>query len=451
MSVPTPPQVSPLPRVGSTTIEVWWDPPLSDGGNPVLDYTLSCASPVLSFTIPAPQNYYLVTGLTTGVSYAFTITANNTNGSSTPAAFRTVICGAFPAAPENVSTVYQAISSGIATITWDAPLSDGGATLKYYAVEASPQYPEYVSTVSFGTPATQLKRYCTGLTPNQNYKFAVNSINDPGYSVLPSTTQYWLFSPSNVSDVFLWFDGADPTSYTTDPAYGNAITTWRSKTANGFSTIGETTTRSPFLSNAEFGNFPGLYFNPSNPYAERTTMLSPDIPALTCNSGFIACTVVRQLDSGSVRGIWSTYSPDFPNGINLFWNNVNNFEFYNNNAAIQITPSSILTNTILTCAYETTEIGGALNFAMTFNGNDLITNTTASQPTVSGLVLGNFDPIYGGGFIYPDNGYISEHIVVQNDPSQATRQKIEGYLAWKYNLASELPPTHPYYTSPPLP
>lgn len=451
MSVPTPPQVNPLPRVDATQIQFWWDPPLSDGGNPVLDYTLSCISPALSFTVAANQNTFLVTGLTTGVSYAFTITANNINGSSNPAAFLEVMCGNFPAAPENVSTIYTSLSTGTAKVTWDVPLSDGGATLKYYAVEAIPQYPNYVSTVSFGTPASQLQRWCDGLTPNQNYKFSVNSINDPGWSLLPSTTNYLLFSPSNVNDLFLWFDGADPTSYTVDPAYGNAITTWRSKTTNGFSTIGETVTRSPFLSNAEFGVFPGLAFFVPNAYSERTTMLSPDIPALTCNSGFIACTVVRQLDSGNVRGIWSTYSPDFPNGINLFWNTINQFEFYNNNAAVQVTPSTVTTNTLVTCAYETTEIGGALTFGMTFNGNDLITTTTASQPTVSGLVLGNFDPTYLGGFVYPDNGYIAEHIVVQNDPSQATRQKIEGYLAWKYNIASELPPTHPYYTSPPLP
>lgn len=451
MSVPTPPQVNPLPRVGPTTIEVWWDPPLSDGGSAVTSYTLACASPALTFTIPASQNTYLVIGLTTSVSYAFTITANNGIGSSTPAAFRTVICGTFPAAPENVSILMSSISSGIATVTWDAPLSDGGAALKYYAVEALPLYPEYVSTVTYGAPATQFQRYCTGLTPNQNYIFAVNSINDPGYSLLPSTTSYWLFSPSNVSDLFLWFDGADSNTYTVDPAYGNAITTWRSKTVNGFSTFGETVTRSPFLSNAEFGIFPGLYFNNFNVYSERTTMFSPDIPALTCNNGFIACTVVRQLDLGQPRGIWSTYTPIFNTGINMYWETTSNFIFFNNTATVSVEPSTMNTNTIVTCAYETTEVGGSLSFGITFNGNDLLTNTTASQPTVTGFVLGNFDGVFSGGFAVPDNGYIAEHIVVQNDPSQATRQKIEGYLAWKYNLASELPPTHPYYASPPLP
>jgi hypothetical protein len=448
MSVPTPPQVNPLPRVGSTTIEVWWDPPLSDGGNPILDYTLSCISPALTFTIPAPQNYYLVTGLTTGVNYAFTITANNTNGSSDPAAFRQVICGTFPAPPENVSTVYTSLSSGTAKVTWDVPLSDGGATLKYYAVEASPQYPDYVSTVSFGTPASQLQRWCDGLTPNQNYSFAVNSINDPGWSLLPSTTNYALYSPLNTPNLFLWFDGADPTSYTTDPIT-NCITTWVSKTLPQFSTSSATTQRGPFLSNTEFGAFPSMYFNPSNLFSQYTTLYSSDIPALTCNGPFATFTVVRQVNYSAPYGIWSTNFPDYPNGINLFSQTDGSFALAVSTIVIPIIPSTLNTNVIVTCLYETTEISGALNFGMTFNGNDILTSNFGSAPTVSGLVLGNFDQLFNGGFFFPDNGFITEHIVVQNDPSQATRQELEGYLAWKYNMASELPPTHPYYASPP--
>lgn len=450
MSAPSPPQINDLPRVDATQIQFWWDPPLSDGGNPVTDYTLSCVSPALSFTIPAPQNTYLVTGLTTGVLYAFTITANNINGSSTSAPFRTVICGNFPAAPENVSTLYTSLSTGVVQVGWDTPLSDGGAAIKYYAIEAQAQYPQYVSSVSYGSPSTRQQQWCSGLIPNQNYKFAVNSINDPGWSVQQSTTNFVLFTPSNVSDLFLWFDSADSNTYTQDPAYGDAVTVWRSKTTNGFSTIGDTVTRSPFLSNTEVGIFPALYFNPNNLYSQFTTMKGPDIPALTCNNGFVACTVVRQVDLNNVRGIWSTYTPDFPNGINLFWNAVNQFEFYANNTAIQLSPSTVNINTILTVAYETTEVGGANNYGITFDGNSLLTNTTTT-PSVSGLVLGNFDPTYLGGYFYPDNGFIGEHIVAQNDPSQATRQKIEGYLAWKYSLASQLPPTHPYYSNPPLP
>lgn len=453
MSVPTPPQVNDLPRVGPTTIEFWWDPPLSDGGNPVTSYTLSCASPAFTFTIPAPQNYYLVSGLTTGVSYAFTITADNINGSSPPAAFRTVICGDFPSPPQNVSIAFTALSTGTAKVTWNTPLSDGGATVKYYAVEAQPQYPQYVSTVTYGTPATQLQRYCSGLTPNQNYNFLVNSINDPGWSLLPSTSGYALFSPLNVANLFLWFDGADPTSYTIDGTY-NTVQTWTSKTTPSYSVVSPGVTVAPSISPSEFGIFPGVAFLVSNPYNQPSYMFDlSTIPSIAGNGPFTAFTVVRQLTNGTARGICSTYSPSFTGSFTLFWETNNTFTLVVNSASVALTPSTINTNTLLTVSYETTEIGGATNFGLTFNGNDFITTTHGGTLTTGGFVLGNFGEYTPGPgpFAIPDNGLIAELILVQNDPSQATRQKIEGYLAWKYNMASELPPTHPYYNSPPLP
>jgi hypothetical protein len=450
MSVPTPPQVNPLPRVGPTTIEVWWDPPLSDGGDPILNYTLSCISPAITYTVGASQNTYWVQGLTTGVSYAFTLRANNTNGASAAVDFIVVTCGNFPSAPQNVSTLVNEISSGFVQVTWDAPVSDGGAALKYYAVEAHGQYPDYVSSYSYGTPVGQTQVLCSNLTPNQNYNFIVNSINDPGWSLLPSTTGSLFFSPSNVlSDVFLWFDAASPTSYTLDGTY-NTVTTWNSKTPNGYFLSSSGPTEAPSVSQSEFGIFPGFLYVPVEP---RIVSYNTSIPSLKTNGQFLTFTVVRQLSIGN-QGIWSSYYPTYPIGFTMYWNADNQFEYYVNGTNIVVNPSTILTNTIVTCAYETNEIGGASTIGITFNGNEFISTTNLNGPPVgdSGLVLGNFgtydsQPL----FAVPDNGLIAEHIVIANDPSQETRQKIEGYLAWKYNMVSELPPTHPYYTSPPLP
>jgi len=48
------------------------------------------------------------------------------------------------------------------------------------------------------------------------------------------------------------------------------------------------------------------------------------------------------------------------------------------------------------------------------------------------------------------NGNMSEILIYQNDClANADRQNVEGYLAWKYNLQSNLPPSHPYYSSSP--
>jgi len=46
-------------------------------------------------------------------------------------------------------------------------------------------------------------------------------------------------------------------------------------------------------------------------------------------------------------------------------------------------------------------------------------------------------------------GHTGETIII-NDVSEETRQKIEGYLAWKWNFVSQLPSDHPYKTERPL-
>jgi hypothetical protein len=48
-------------------------------------------------------------------------------------------------------------------------------------------------------------------------------------------------------------------------------------------------------------------------------------------------------------------------------------------------------------------------------------------------------------------GYFDEVLVFNTNLSDTNRQRIEGYLAWKWNITSKLPVTHPYYSAePPL-
>lgn len=47
------------------------------------------------------------------------------------------------------------------------------------------------------------------------------------------------------------------------------------------------------------------------------------------------------------------------------------------------------------------------------------------------------------------NGDIGEIIIVDGAPDTATRQLIEGYLAWKWGLEANLPSGHPYKSAAP--
>ena len=48
------------------------------------------------------------------------------------------------------------------------------------------------------------------------------------------------------------------------------------------------------------------------------------------------------------------------------------------------------------------------------------------------------------------NGALAELIFVDGVMSTFDRQKMEGYLAWKWGLEGSLPSGHPYEFSPPL-
>ncbi|MFM6255850.1 MAG: hypothetical protein ACKPEQ_43080, partial [Dolichospermum sp.] len=63
----------------------------------------------------------------------------------------------------------------------------------------------------------------------------------------------------------------------------------------------------------------------------------------------------------------------------------------------------------------------------------------------SGLNIGNV--FFGTESL---NGSISEIIITPNIPTDANRQLIEGYFAWKWELTANLANNHPFKFNPPL-
>jgi hypothetical protein len=80
------------------------------------------------------------------------------------------------------------------------------------------------------------------------------------------------------------------------------------------------------------------------------------------------------------------------------------------------------------------------------NGN--VTNWAGQQPFIGSSVfnqsmLGNDNN--GSNF----NGYWGEAVIVPQKDNTAARQKMEGYLAWKWGLQANLPSDSPYKNAPP--
>lgn len=69
----------------------------------------------------------------------------------------------------------------------------------------------------------------------------------------------------------------------------------------------------------------------------------------------------------------------------------------------------------------------------------LLTVAGFSNPIYTGLILGNTADISN-----PYNGAISEMICTNTALGTTDRQKVEGYLAWKWGTTANLPGGHPY-------
>jgi len=75
--------LNPTAVAGNGEAQVSWDAPSSDGGSPIINYTV-ITDPADTGPQPTPDNSttLLVTGLTNGTSYTFTVYATNIMGNS---------------------------------------------------------------------------------------------------------------------------------------------------------------------------------------------------------------------------------------------------------------------------------------------------------------------------------------------------------------------------------
>lgn len=121
---------------GDGQVKVAWIPPASDGGSPLTGYTITSSPGDVSMQAPGYATSAVVTGLTNGTAYTFVIVAANEHGDSPPSAPSEA---ATPATvPGPVTEVVAIRSDASATLSWQAPASDGGSALTGYRVTPVP-------------------------------------------------------------------------------------------------------------------------------------------------------------------------------------------------------------------------------------------------------------------------------------------------------------------------
>ena len=233
-------------------------------------------------------------------------------------------------------------------------------------------------------------------------------------------------NPTSAPGLTLWLDASDPLGNGTVPASG-VLPTWVDKSGKG---LHATTTGTPqYNSNTKAISFNGSQFYSSiyrgAPTESAFMVVSFTNPGTTGNQYPLA-------SAHTLRAV-TLYS----HSIYLQNQQGNNAAWTNPNGTANLTANSNL----------------LFNYT---HGNTSNTARIYANGTVGGNITGIFSPLAdstlsigafnGGG--YGMTGTISELIMYNTALSTQDRQNIEGYLAWKWGLQSQLPAAHPYATEP---
>jgi hypothetical protein len=171
---------------GNGQIDIVWDAPLRDGNSAITDYVIQYK--VGSSYVPFVDGVSistdgLITGLVNGTEYLIRVAAKNSIGQGP---FRTPVSATPRTVPRQPTNLSVSTSGTEATLSWQAPFSNGGAAVTdykvYFKVRTSPSWIYYIDGLSDTTGAT-----VSGLDGVSDYDFKVEALNVAGAGNAVST------------------------------------------------------------------------------------------------------------------------------------------------------------------------------------------------------------------------------------------------------------------------
>lgn len=260
------------------------------------------------------------------------------------------------------------------------------------------------------------------------WRWGVYSNLPTGHPYLYNPTYMRSFQPPDVDGNSLWLDSADQDSNSMTLS-GTTITTWKDKSGNAkdftsqLSPVIGTLSNRPIVDTTGGGCFTNGSFS---------------IPIVYSGfiSGYSTITAASNTWSGLLYG-----TPDARFMLRAYQAVL---YIWKGDGGVWGSPSSTGPDATSNAVYSFVNPSSAGAVTLYVNGTSNHVNSGVANIATSGLDIGRWV-----NNSYPWKGYIGDVIFYSNAVSDADRQRLEGYLAWKMNIRGGLATTHPFRNFPP--
>lgn len=267
---------------------------------------------------------------------------------------------------------------------------------------------------------------------------------------LIGASQYYSgFSPTLVPGCVLWLDAADSRTITTS---GSAVSQWSDKSGSSNHALQTNASYRPTTSND--GGYPAISFTSS----ANQHMLGG--PLVTSTNYSIFC-VSRSRTSNALQFIFFNYRKGsggtgqnfIQHAIGDTGNAVADFIYAETPSTVKALSNAV---SVSTNRFIQSMVDSPSNTTQNFFVNGTSYTTTFTNGGIANIATD--DNGYGLGCIRAPgavlaltlNGFIYEVIAFLTELPSAQRQAVEGYLALKWGVTSNLPATHPFRSLPPF-
>ena len=250
------------------------------------------------------------------------------------------------------------------------------------------------------------------------------------------------FAPNGITGCTLWYDAADASSITLN---GSTVSKWNDKSGNANHLVQGTTSAQPTY--GTYLSYPGLYFNGANTQTLSTTYIQLGTGGRT--------TFIVFYDVNTTPDIYGNPGLMYMGGTAAAGSGWRQQHIATLNALSIDAGASvkIMTTSPSVTSMRTKRCIGAWGAPTSATMASCYVYGNGTQFTIqdgnSGGLTQAINTDGSGTTVGSSTSVISEIIHYSTELTTPQRQQVEGYLAWKWGLQTNLPTSHPYYSSAP--